>query len=84
MDLINKAKKVKTRGDFFEFSIFLAEDFKNNQTGWANLSINDYLFALGSWIKDMDGYYKNQEISLPEKIDWSFFATVLLAAKVYE
>lgn len=84
MNLINEAKKVKTREDFFEFSTCLAEDFKNNQTDWENLSIDNYLFALGSWIKDMDGYYKNQEISLPEKIDWSFFATVLLAAKVYE
>ncbi|WP_429691434.1 DUF7660 family protein [Bacillus mycoides] len=63
---------------------FLAEDFKRNQNDWENLSINNYLFALGAWVKDMDGYYKNQGISLPEKVDWSFFATVLLAPKVYE
>ncbi|SDZ23446.1 hypothetical protein [Thermoactinomyces sp. DSM 45892] len=84
MSLVDEAKNVKTREDFYQFSIHLAEDFKNNQRDWENLSINDYLLALGAWVKDMDGYYKNQGIPLPEEMDWSFFATVLLAAKVYE
>lgn len=84
MNLLDEVKKIKTKEDFSQFSIRLAEDFQNNPKDWGNLSINDYLLAVGTWVRDMDGYYKNQSISLPEKIDWSVFATVLLAAKVYE
>jgi len=37
-----------------------------------------------SWIEDMDGYYENMNMKLPEKIEWNVFANVLMAARVYE
>ncbi|HDW3058647.1 TPA: hypothetical protein RMI67_006642 [Bacillus cereus] len=84
MNLIEKAKKIRTQEDFTQFVMCLAEDFKHNPKDWENVSIHEYLFALASWVEDMDGYYKNQNIPLRENIDWSFLATILLAAKVYE
>jgi hypothetical protein len=32
----------------------------------------------------MEGYYINNNLPMPEKIDWNFFANVLYAAKLYE
>jgi hypothetical protein len=43
-----------------------------------------YLEAMQSWVEDMDGYYLNKGLQLPEKVDWKIFATILVAAKIYE
>jgi hypothetical protein len=32
----------------------------------------------------MDGYYQNNNIPIPENIDWKVFANILIGAKMYE
>lgn len=51
---------------------------------WKNNDLTSYLEAIASWIEDMDGFYENMGKSLPEKINWSVFADILMAARIYE
>ncbi|MGH7970069.1 MAG: DUF7660 family protein, partial [Limisphaerales bacterium] len=43
-----------------------------------------FLEALGAWVQDMDGYYRNQGKPVPEQLDWKTFSDILMAAKMYE
>lgn len=51
---------------------------------WKNNDLSSYLEAISSWIEDMDGFYENMGKSLPENINWSVFADILMAARIYE
>jgi len=42
------------------------------------------LEAVTSWTEDMDGYYQNNGIEIPQNINWKAFANILIAAKIYE
>ncbi|MGY5360334.1 DUF7660 family protein [Cronobacter dublinensis] len=40
---------------------------------------------MASWIEDMDGYYLNKGLPVPDhNVNWAFIADILRAAKVYE
>jgi hypothetical protein len=51
---------------------------------WENPDLARYLGALAAWIDDMDGYFKNQNLSTPEQVDWKLFGEILMAARRYE
>ncbi|MBI6550528.1 DUF7660 family protein [Xenorhabdus lircayensis] len=77
-------KEIKTREDFIEFLETLSSNARNNLNEWENKDLPSYLEAMSSWIEDMDGYYVNQKLSVPENINWTFIADILMAARVYE
>ncbi len=56
-----------------------------NKDSWENVAITDFLEALGSWLDDADGFYKNHGLETDaEKPSWQLFADALQAAKNYE
>ncbi|TWR27465.1 hypothetical protein FPZ43_13385 [Mucilaginibacter pallidiroseus] len=75
---------VQTKEDFVEFITLLVKNFETDPASWENVTIKDYLEAIASWTEDMDGYYINQKLPVPEKIEWKVFANILMAAKIYE
>ncbi|MGK9174400.1 hypothetical protein KXR87_14380 [Yokenella regensburgei] len=77
-------KEIKTREDLVEFIEFLSSNAKNNLSEWENKDLPSYLESMASWIEDMDGYYLNQKLPVPDNVNWTFIADVLMAAKVYE
>lgn len=77
-------KEINTKEDFIEFLEFLSSDAKNNLSEWENKDLPSYLAAMASWIEDMDGYYLNQKLPVPEDINWKFIADILMAARIYE
>lgn len=77
-------KKVNTKEDFIEFLEFLSSNAKNNLGEWENKDLPSYLESMASWIEDMDGYYLNQRLPIPENINWTFIADILMAARIYE
>jgi hypothetical protein len=81
---ISDINRINTKKDFLEFMEWMNRELKENQTQWVNTDLPDYLVAIQSWVEDMDGFYKNLNQSEPESINWSFLATVLIAAKYYE
>ncbi len=52
---------------------------------WENVSTSDFLEALGAWLEDADGFYKNFQLDTSsEKPSWQLFADALQAATIYE
>jgi len=39
---------------------------------------------MAAWVEDMDGFYTNQGLPVPEKPDWKVFADILMGGKIYE
>ena len=62
----------------------MVKDFRTNSSSWENQDIPSFLEAVAAWTDDMDGFYANQNKSLPSNIPWKVLAQVFYAAKVYE
>jgi len=75
---------IDSRHALVAFVRLLRNDLKENPEYWENDSLERYLNAMAAWVEDMDGYYQNQNMSMPEVIEWGVFGQILLAARVYE
>lgn len=76
--------EITNKDAFVKFLESLSLEAKNNITEWENQDLPTYLEAMAGWVADMEGYYINQGLPVPEQINWAFFADILLAAIVYE
>lgn len=84
MELRDQADIITSRAELAEFVIRLRADLQKNPGDWSNTSLSDFLEALSAWIEDMDDYYLNNQLPVPEQPAWRTVAEMLLAAKVYE
>ncbi len=84
MDLTNKLNSIKSKTDFIGFVELLLEDLRSNPEEWENKTLPDFLEAVASWTEDMEGYYINNNLPIPENINWKVFADIFAAAKIYE
>lgn len=84
MNIYTEVQNVKTKEDFLRFLEMLANDRKVNAEKWENRSVEDYLLSIQSWIEDMEGYYENNNLEVPQNLDWNFIATILYVGKIYE
>jgi hypothetical protein len=75
---------VNSKEDFVKFMSSLINDLKDNPQKWENRSLLEYLEAIQSWTEDMDGYYVNNNLPVPENVSWNVFANILTAARIYE
>jgi heme oxygenase len=75
---------INTKQEFLTFLDDFIADYKNNRADWQNDNLEDFLKAMSSWIEDMDGFYKNQNLPIPTNINWQIFSDMLQAAKMYE
>src|SRR5687767_12998015 len=83
-ELEESIKNVNSREDFIRFSDALMNDLKTNPDQWENKTLPYYLSAIQRWTEDMDGYYINKNIPIPENIYWKTFADILMGATMYE
>lgn len=83
-EFANKARNIKTKEDFIDFMDDLIEDLKNNPEDWTHKKLGNYLMALQGWAVDMDDFYTEHRKPIPENVNWSVFADMLVAAKMYE
>lgn len=79
-----KAKEIETKKDFVKFLRELENDYLENPSSWDNKNIGAFLGAMASWVEDMGGFYINNSLPIPEKIDWKIFADILMGGKLYE
>lgn len=84
MDFNKKINTIQTREEFLIFLNFLIKDKETNCEEWENKNISEYLKAIESWVEDMDGYYNNMNLEIPNNIDWSLIATLFYVGKMYE
>ncbi|WP_066172204.1 DUF7660 family protein [Bacillus marinisedimentorum] len=69
-------ESIKSKEELISFIDNLKNDLVTNQTEWENLSLEDYLEAIKSWVEDTN--------SLPSNPNWSTLAEILMAGKFYE
>ncbi len=84
MDFKQKIDEISSKDDFVNFVELLVSDLNTNPSEWANKNLSEYLEGIASWTEDMDGYYQNNNVPIPEHINWKVFANILVAAKMYE
>jgi hypothetical protein len=84
MTLEEQCNSTHSREDFVAFVGALHRDLRENPSAWGNVDLQRYLEALAAWVKDMDGYYRNNGEVAPDQPDWKLAANMLLAAKMYE
>lgn len=84
MEIYKEVKKVSTKDEFTRFIDLLIKDYTSNLDEWENRNIEDFLEGMKSWVEDMEGYYINNNLPVPEDIDWNFFASIFYAGKIYE
>jgi hypothetical protein len=74
--------KISTQDEFVSFVEFLIADYRENFQNWGNATFWSYLDAIGGWIGDMDGYYKNRGMPNvdPKQLKWHKLADILLGA----
>ncbi|HEY5751397.1 MAG TPA: hypothetical protein VIU12_35305 [Chryseolinea sp.] len=77
-------KEIRSKEDFIKFVGDLILDLKTNPNTWENKNLDDYLEALQRWTGDMEGYYINNNLPVPENVNWRIFADILMAARMYE
>ena len=75
---------ISSREDFVRFIGELRRNLLARPDEWTNTSLGDFLEALSAWTQDMDGYYENNNLPIPETPGWRTLAEMLLAAKYYE
>ena len=77
--------KVTDRQSFIKFIDLLRNDFVNNPESWENTKLDDFLVALSSYAKDIQGYYDNtkQNVNADEP-NWQTFADIFKGASIYE
>ena len=76
--------EITNKEDFVRFVESLVFNLNNNSSEWNNKTLSEYLEAVASWTEDMEGYYINNNIPIPENVNWKVFAKILIAAKMYE
>ena len=81
---MKNSKEIQTKSDFINFLNDLKRDYLENSSTWENKDIGTFLGAMASWVNDMEGFYINQGLSIPEKPDWKVFADILMGGKLYE
>lgn len=84
MTLKSDAESILSREQLAAFVFNLQQDLVKNPNEWSNASLGGFLEALSAWIADMDGYYLNNNLPVPEVPSWKTFAEMLLASKYYE
>ena len=83
-DFTAQINNISSREDFTKFIGAMLEDFQSSPSSWENRTLGDYLDGIKSWTEDMDGYYSNVSLPTPKNVDWRVFATILIAATMYE
>lgn len=84
IDFNKKINEINSKEDFVNFVELLVANLNSNPNEWVNKTLSEYLEGVASWTEDMEGYYQNNNIPVPENINWKVFANILMAAKMYE
>lgn len=79
-----RADVVRTRDDLVALIDHLRADLALKPELWTNPELPEFLEAMGAWVQDMDGFYKNVGEDMTALPPWRIFADILVAAREYE
>lgn len=78
------AEDVTSRGELVEFLASLAQAVRAGEVHVENETAAELLDAASAWIRDCDGYFRNQGKEVPQDPDWALVAAIFSAALIYE
>ncbi|MFD2287960.1 hypothetical protein GJU39_22970 [Pedobacter petrophilus] len=84
IDFEKKIHEINNKKDFINFVELLIVNLNSNPQDWTNITLVDFLESIASWTEDMEGYYQNNNLPIPQDVNWKVFANILIAAKMYE
>lgn len=76
-ETVEQVNSIRTREELAEFVTDLCHDLRDHQAEWTNKDLPTFLEAVAAWVGDMDGFYLNQGLPVPETPDWSTIAYIL-------
>lgn len=76
--------EVHSRDELIAVVRELRQDYLRRGHEWENPDLDRFLEALAAWMEDAPGLYRNFGKELPSDGDWTFLASALRAAVVYE
>ena len=79
-----RVRDIQTKEDLADFVREFREGLLLNPDDWENPDLEGFLAAMEAWIRSMDMYAKNSGDSDVTTPNWSTFAKILCASKVYE
>lgn len=77
MELKEMVDTVGSREEFAKFVAELRQNLIAHPEQWENRRLEDFLYAVESWVEDMDGYYLNHNLPVPVTPTWKTLAEVL-------
>ncbi|MCQ4086384.1 hypothetical protein [Saccharibacillus sp. JS10] len=90
MNIHEELAKVTGREEFVAFVHRLTEDLQKNPDKWANITLEDYLLSIASWVEDGSQVQerieecRNVSTARPVNVQWERLAFLLFAAGRYE
>lgn len=84
MDFNSIINGINSKEDFMIFLNELRVDKEQKSEEWENDEITSYLEGICSWFGDMEGYFDNMHIEMPQNINWRFIAMLFYVGKIYE
>ncbi|EUC12602.1 UNVERIFIED_ORG: hypothetical protein BDU10_9601 [Burkholderia sp. CF145] len=84
MQLSERVRGIASKEELADFVAALLQDLEQNRAEWENPTLERFLFAMESWIRSMDNYYRNTGQGIPIAPSWRTLADILYAAKMYE
>lgn len=78
-------KEIKTKADFEVFLKAFVSEVEQDENGWENTNLTDFLNGMDGFVRDMEGYYKNMNEPFDiNSVNWKILADILSASTVYE
>jgi hypothetical protein len=76
---------LRSRADLADLVERLAADWRRSPEEWDNRDLGAFLDGMSLWLRDADGYYRNNASELDADVpSWRLFGDALLAGRVYD
>jgi hypothetical protein len=82
---VDATARIQSRADFIGFVSWLTRDFEENRSAWENVTIENFLRGLASYLANAQGFYDTHDLKVDAELpSWRLFADALHAATVYD
>ena len=84
MGLHEQITDINSKDDLKGFIEAMINDYRNNKGDWENQDLESFLLGMSYWMDSMEGYYKNQNMEMPDVPAWNTVAHILYAGVMYD
>ena len=75
---------IKTKDEFAAFLDDILADYRDHGATWENADLPRFIEAMQAWLRDCDGFYRNQREDTAAISPWRCIADATAAARIYE